>query len=601
MAQDRKFASRVVASSGIQLPAQTTNTALTVDASGNLISSTTTATELGYVHGVTSSIQTQISGLQPAITTLPISQGGTNSSTALTGNKAIVSNGTQIIESATTSTEIGYVSGVTSSIQTQLGTKAPLASPTFTGTVTAPIVNISGQTASTVVVFDSAKNVVSSSVTSTTLGYLDATSSIQTQLNNKLSLSGGTLTGTLNMGANNITSSYAPASANDLTNKTYVDNLVAGLTWKNAVAAASAGSNINLAAPGTTLDGYTLNSGDRFLAKDQSTASQNGIYIFNGAAAAATRSTDMNLGTEVVGAVMLVVNGTVNIGSKWVNTNTGTVTIGSTNITFTPFSVSGAISGSGSANQVAYFTGTSVLSSEAQLATSRGGFGTNVSAFTGVVKASSGTFSAASVLPADLGTITDGVTLDQSGTGSTLEVKAGGISNTQVNASAAIALSKLASVGSNNVVLVSNGSGIVSASAVTSTTLGYLDATSSIQTQLNAKSSLITGDIDNASFAGANNVASAANVTGFAFANASVRAFSALISVYVNATTSLYETFRLEGIQKGASWDLSVSSVGDASSVVFSITAAGQIQYTSANYTGFSALTMKFRAQVTPV
>jgi len=40
---------------------------------------------------------------------------------------------------ATTKVELGYSTGVTSAIQTQLGTKAPLASPTFTGTVTMPV------------------------------------------------------------------------------------------------------------------------------------------------------------------------------------------------------------------------------------------------------------------------------------------------------------------------------------------------------------------------------------------------------------------------------------------------------------------------------
>ena len=60
------------------------------------------------------------------------------------------------------------------------------------------------------------------------------------------------------------------------------------------------------------------------------------------------------------------------------------------------------------------------------------------------------------------------------------------ITNSEVNASAAIALSKLATVTASRV-LESNVSGAVSASSVTSTTLGYLDATSSIQTQLDAK------------------------------------------------------------------------------------------------------------------
>lgn len=72
------------------------------------------------------------------------------------------------------------------------------------------------------------------------------------------------------------------------------------------------------------------------------------------------------------------------------------------------------------------------------------------------------------------------------------------IVDADINASAAIALSKLAALTASRV-LVSDGSGFVSASSVTSTTLGYLDATSSIQAQLDAKvakSTLTTkGDI----------------------------------------------------------------------------------------------------------
>ena len=61
--------------------------------------------------------------------------------------------------------------------------------------------------------------------------------------------------------------------------------------------------------------------------------------------------------------------------------------------------------------------------------------------------------------------------------------------NASVDASAAIAVSKLATVTASRV-LESSGSGFVSASSVTSTTLGYLDATSSIQTQLDLKATL---------------------------------------------------------------------------------------------------------------
>lgn len=67
-------------------------------------------------------------------------------------------------------TEIGYLDGVTSSIQTQLDSKSPSASPTFTGTVTLPSTTSIG------------------AVSATELGYLDGvTSALQTQLNSKLS------------------------------------------------------------------------------------------------------------------------------------------------------------------------------------------------------------------------------------------------------------------------------------------------------------------------------------------------------------------------------------------------------------------------------
>jgi len=98
------------------------------------------------------------------------------------------------------------------------------------------------------------------------------------------------------------------------------------------------------------------------------------------------------------------------------------------------------------------------------------------------------------------------------------------------------------------------------------------------------------------SFAGANNQAAAANITGFAFANANVRSFKAIVDVHVDATADLFEAIEIIGIQKGSDWDIGVTEVGDDSQVDFSITSAGQIQYTSGNYTGFASLTIHFRA-----
>jgi len=87
------------------------------------------ATEFGYLDGVTSSIQTQIDSKQATIT------GGASSiaSSNLTATRALVSDGSgKVSVSATTSTELGYVSGVTSAIQTQLDAKVGLTSLSVT-------------------------------------------------------------------------------------------------------------------------------------------------------------------------------------------------------------------------------------------------------------------------------------------------------------------------------------------------------------------------------------------------------------------------------------------------------------------------------------
>lgn len=108
-------------------------------------------------------------------------------------------------------------------------------------------------------------------------------------------------------------------------------------------------------------------------------------------------------------------------------------------------------------------------------------------------------------------------------------------------------------------------------------------------------------DINETSFSPANNQAAPANVTGLAFANANVRSFKALVSVLIDATANLYEAFELLGVQKDSAWDMTVSSTGDTSGIVLSITTAGQIQYTSTNEAGHTASTMKFRALTTGV
>lgn len=111
----------------------------------------------------------------------------------------------------------------------------------------------------------------------------------------------------------------------------------------------------------------------------------------------------------------------------------------------------------------------------------------------------------------------------------------------------------------------------------------------------------LASDIEQTSFSITNNQNSAANVTGLSFAAASVRSFNALVTVSIDATADLFETFELIGTNKSGSFEMSISSTGDDSGVIFSITAAGQIQYTSSNYLGFVSGTIKFRAITTTV
>lgn len=136
-----------------------------------------------------------------------------------------------------------------------------------------------------------------------------------------------------------------PSSANDGANKTYVDTAVAnaraGLSVKDPVIAVAT-TNVNLAAPGTTIDGVTLTSGQRFLATAQTTSTQNGIYVFNGSAAAATRSTDADGAGEVFDGTLVAVGQGTQAGTQWIQTATDPGTVpGNWTQTWTQFSSGG--------------------------------------------------------------------------------------------------------------------------------------------------------------------------------------------------------------------------------------------------------------------
>lgn len=100
-----------------------------------------------------------------------------------------------------------------------------------------------------------------------------------------------------------------PQSAQEPATKAYVDSAVEGLAWKDSCRVATQG-NLDLASPGATIDGVSMAAGDRVLVRAQTTAAQNGIYVWNGAATAMTRAPDANSAAELEQAVTTIEEGT---------------------------------------------------------------------------------------------------------------------------------------------------------------------------------------------------------------------------------------------------------------------------------------------------
>ncbi|MET0786843.1 MAG: hypothetical protein ABWY25_09070 [Paenisporosarcina sp.] len=139
--------------------------------------------------------------------------------------------------------------------------------------------------------------------------------------------------------AGQITVRLDPTANLEVATKQYVDNLVAGMSWKSPVRAATTG-NITLSAP-QTIDGVAVIAGDRVLVMNQTTSAQNGIYVV--AAGAWTRSTDANTGPEMVGASVFVSEGTANVDKSFVQTTNAPITIDTTSLTFVQFAGGGAV------------------------------------------------------------------------------------------------------------------------------------------------------------------------------------------------------------------------------------------------------------------
>lgn len=140
-------------------------------------------------------------------------------------------------------------------------------------------------------------------------------------------------TAAVSFNSQKITALADPTTAQEAATKNYVDTQIAGIATGQVIKGSvkvAATTSINLASPGATIDGVTMQAGDLFLATAQTTGTQNGPYVWNGASSAATRATNWDQDTEaVLGSYWVVQQGTQ--ADKFaLLTNDSAITIGTT-------------------------------------------------------------------------------------------------------------------------------------------------------------------------------------------------------------------------------------------------------------------------------
>ncbi|MEK7330085.1 MAG: hypothetical protein AAB113_04715, partial [Candidatus Eisenbacteria bacterium] len=200
----------------------------------------------------------------------------------------------------------------------------------------------------------------------------------------------------------------APTIDSHAATKLYVDNAISGLKWKASVKAATTANGILASAFANlqVIDGVTLATGNRILIKDQTTPSENGIYLVN-ASGSPTRAADANSEAELIASAVFIEQGTSYADTAFVCSTNTIPTINTDPITFVQFTGAQAyvwgsgLSNSGNTVNVGAGTGITVNADTIQI--------TPLTASRALETDGSGNLTASSVTSTELGYVS-GVT-----------------------------------------------------------------------------------------------------------------------------------------------------------------------------------------------
>jgi hypothetical protein len=225
-----------------------------------------------------------------------VSSGAVSIKTAGVGNTQVATgiDATKIADGSVTNSEFQYIGGLTSDAQTQL-----------TGKLTAS---------------NNLSDVSSASTSRTNLGL----GTISTQASNNVSITGGAISGL-----------SLPTADTEASSKLYVDNAIAGMRTRIITKVATTG-NVNLTnglENGDSIDGITLQTGDKILVKSQTDATENGIYI-SPSSGSASRDTNYDTVEELAGQMIVVQQGSTNADKIFLCTTDNSGSIGSVDIVF---------------------------------------------------------------------------------------------------------------------------------------------------------------------------------------------------------------------------------------------------------------------------